>query len=623
MKKMLTFFLSIVLAISILPAQSIDGNYELDSLVVTYVLESRDIVQTGNDGNQYTTSYDSAAATYDVVIGWPDASDSSLFDFSLPYWDIGDTMAVFNVPLGSPAALAAFGLGLNTDFTAGAYTINEGSVYPTTNTQDCVTEQVFLPIQDAGTWTDGGYDPLVTGNSVAYGWGIIQSGVFATFSAPDMVNHVYGTDYGVGTAMPNWGYITVNYTDNTFATPDGLNIGWEAHDGPDANIGVVSDGDPFFVQAEADLGLLNGMLGRSEIPVDSVTIPAVAQAAAANGITINVPTENPAYMAGGTGIDLDGDGALDGATNSDWFYVFDPTGDLLGGGDGVLFSGDEALQFTGYYATWNVLITMNGISDGVTAAAMAGALATTPPNIAAIVDSVLSYTLYYWDMSDATIDAISAAGVPAAATAQVTEWLTAGYTVEQVGSALLPYILGAVTQAQATAGGALTYADGSPVVVDDSGHDLSLDDFQWEYTDYGLWNNRGGRLWVQSYANCFPATWSQYVNSHWTYMGALSTVDNDNITANKFELKGNYPNPFNPTTKIRFTNDRASNVKVTVYSLKGEKVATIMNKQVNSGTYDVSWNGKNTSGKVVPTGMYLYDIESDGRRLQGKMLFLK
>ena len=623
MKKMLTFFLSIVLAISILPAQSIDGNYELDSLVVTYVLESRDIVQTGNDGNQYTTSYDSAAATYDVVIGWPDASDSSLFDFSLPYWDIGDTMAVFNVPLGSPAALAAFGLGLNTDFTAGAYTINEGSVYPTTNTQDCVTEQVFLPIQDAGTWTDGGYDPLVTGNSVAYGWGIIQSGVFATFSAPDMVNHVYGTDYGVGTAMPNWGYITVNYTDNTFATPDGLNIGWEAHDGPDANIGVVSDGDPFFVQAEADLGLLNGMLGRSEIPVDSVTIPAVAQAAAANGITINVPTENPAYMAGGTGIDLDGDGALDGATNSDWFYVFDPTGDLLGGGDGVLFSGDEALQFTGYYATWNVLITMNGISDGVTAAAMAGALATTPPNIAAIVDSVLSYTLYYWDMSDATVDAISAAGVPAAATAQVTEWLTAGYTVEQVGSALLPYILGAVTQAQATAGGALTYADGSPVVVDDSGHDLSLEGFQWEYIDYGVWNNAGGRLFVQSYANCFPAKWTQYVDSHWAYMGALSTVNNDNITANKFELKGNYPNPFNPTTKIRFTNDRASNVKVTVYSLKGEKVATIMNKQVNSGTYDVSWNGKNTSGKVVPTGMYLYDIESDGRRLQGKMLFLK
>tara|TARA_B100000029_G_scaffold272627_1_gene267460 strand:+ start:1354 stop:3234 length:1881 start_codon:yes stop_codon:yes gene_type:complete len=626
MRKLLYVFLSILIYTSNLPAQSIDGNYELDSLHVLYIIEARDVVQTGNDGNQYTTTYDDSAASYDVTIGWPNASDTSLFDFSLPYFNIGDTMGVFDVPLGSPAALAAFGLGLNTDFSDdGTYVINEGSVYPTTNTQDCVTSQVFLPIQDAGTWTDGGYDPLVTGNSVAYGWGIIQSGVFATFNAPDMVNHVYGTDYGVGTAMPNWGYITVNYTDNTYTTPDGLNIGWEAHDGVEANIGVVSDGDPFFVQAEADLGLVNGMLGRSAIPVDSVTIGAVAQQAAAAGITINIPTENPPYMAGGEGIDLDGDGTLDGATSSEWFYVFDPVGDLLGGGDGVPFSGDEGLQFTGYYATWNVLITMNGIGDGVAAAVAGGAIdpTTGAPNIPMIVDSVLSYTLYYWDMSDATVDAVVAAGIPAAATQQVTDWLTAGYTLEQVGSSLLPYILGAVTNAQVALGGALTYADGSQVVVDDSGHDLSLDDFQWEYTDYGLWNNRGGRLWVQSYANCFPATWSQYVNSHWTYMGALSTVDNDNITANKFELKGNYPNPFNPTTKIRFTNDRASNVKVTVYSLKGEKVATIMNKQVNSGTYDVSWNGKNTSGKVVPTGMYLYDIESDGRRLQGKMLFLK
>ena len=626
MRKLIYVFLAISIYNYNLPAQSIDGNYELDSLHVLYIIEARDVVQTGNDGNQYTTTYDDSAASYDVTIGWPNASDTSLFDFSLPYFSIGDTMGVFDVPLGSPAALAAFGLGLNTDFSDdGTYVINEGSVYPTTNTQDCVTSQVFLPIQDAGTWTDGGYDPLVTGNSVAYGWGIIQSGVFATFNAPDMVNHVHGTDYGVGTAMPNWGYITVNYTDNTYTTPDGLNIGWEAHDGVEANIGVVSDGDPFFVQAEADLGLVNGMLGRSAFPVDSVTIGAVAQQAAAAGITINIPTENPPYMAGGTGLDLDGDGTLDGATSSEWFYVFDPVGDLLGGGDGVAFSGDEGLQFTGYYAPWNVLITMNGIGDGVAAAVAGGAIdpTTGAPNIPMIVDSVLSYTLYYWDMSDATVDAVVAAGIPAAATQQVTDWLTAGYTLEQVGSSLLPYILGAVTNAQVALGGALTYADGSPVVVDDSGHDLSLDDFQWEYTDYGLWNNRGGRLWVQSYANCFPATWSQYVNSHWTYMGALSTVENDNITANKFELKGNYPNPFNPTTKIRFTNDRASNVKVTVYSLKGEKVATIMNKQVNSGTYDVSWNGKNTSGKVVPTGMYLYDIESDGRRLQGKMLFLK
>ena len=208
MKKLLFVFLSIIINFSYLSAQSIDGNFELDSLVVEYTIVSRDMVQTGNDGADYTTTYDDSAGTYEVLIGWPVAGETSLFDFALPYWSVGDTMVVTEVPLGSAAALSAFGLGLNTDFSDGAYTINQGSVYPTTNTVDCVTDQVFLPIQDAGTWTNGGYDPaLLPGNKVRWGWGIITSGVFATFEAPDMVNHVLGTDYGAGTQMESWGYI--------------------------------------------------------------------------------------------------------------------------------------------------------------------------------------------------------------------------------------------------------------------------------------------------------------------------------------------------------------------------------------------------------------------------------
>ena len=636
MKKLLFVFLSIIINFSILPAQFIEGNFELDSLVVNYTLVARDMVQTGNDGAEYTTTYDDSAGTYEVLIGWPVAGENSVFDFALPYWSIGDTMATYDVPLSSAAALQAFGLGLNTDFSDGAYTINQGSVYPTTNTVDCVTEQVFLPIQDAGTWTNGGFDPKVLpGNKVRWGWGIITSGVFATFEAPDMVNHVLGTDYGAGTPMESWGYIQANYTDDTYSTVDGLNIGWEAHDSESANLGIVSDGDPFFVQAEADLGLLNGMLGRSKVPVDSVTIGSIKGARDAIMAAdptrmlpeINVPAVN-AFMVGGEG-GTDGYGALD--TNI--FYVFDPIGNLLGGGDDSLFSGDEALMFTGYYATWNTLITMNGIADGIEEAAMDAY--PNAPTMAAVVDSVIEWTTYYWEFDDASVATLKAAPVDAngttfrdAAIAQVTAWATAGLSFEKIGGALLPFIQGAVTNVQAAltaAGTPLLYYDDTPIIVDDSGHDLAITDFDLvEAQEYGvLWNNRGGRVKAQSYANCFPAKWTQRVNSHWTYMGALSAVDDNSITVDRFELKGNYPNPFNPTTKIRFTNDRNSNVKVTVYALTGEKVATIMNKPVNSGAYDVSWNGRNTNGKIVPTGMYLYDIESDGRRLQGKMLFLK
>ena len=256
----------------------------------------------------------------------------------------------------------------------------------------------------------------------------------------------------------------------------------------------------------------------------------------------------------------------------------------------VAFSGDEALMFTGYYATWNTLITMNGIADGVEEAAMDAF--PNAPTMAAVVDSVIEWTTYYWEFDDASVATLKAAPVDAqgtsfrdAAIAQVTAWATAGLSFEQIGGALLPFIQGAVTNVQAAltaAGTPLLYYDDTPIIVDDSGHDLSMIDFDLaEAMEYGvLWNNKGGRVKAQSYANCFPAKWTQRVNSHWTYMGALSAIDDNSITVDRFELKGNYPNPFNPTTKIRFTNDRNSNVKVTVYALTGEKVATIMNSQL-------------------------------------------
>ena len=136
MRKLLYVFLSIFISYSNIHAQSIEGNFELDSLVVEYTLVIRDTVQIGNDGNEHVTTYDSEQGTYEAWIGWPVAGENSVFDFPLPYWNIGDTAAVTRVPLGSLAELQAFGLGLNVDFTDGAYTVNEGSVYPTTDTED-------------------------------------------------------------------------------------------------------------------------------------------------------------------------------------------------------------------------------------------------------------------------------------------------------------------------------------------------------------------------------------------------------------------------------------------------------------------------------------------------------
>ena len=82
MKKLLIIILSISLGTRIVNAQDISGNYQLDSLSVKYVVVVRDMVQTGSDGNQYTTARDSAVSSYGLRFGWPNASATSHFDWS-------------------------------------------------------------------------------------------------------------------------------------------------------------------------------------------------------------------------------------------------------------------------------------------------------------------------------------------------------------------------------------------------------------------------------------------------------------------------------------------------------------------------------------------------------------
>ena len=84
MRRMLYVFLSIIISYSNLSAQNIEGNFELDSLVVEYTIVARDIEQVGNDGNVHITTYDEEEATYDVTVGWPMAGDCLLYTSPSP-----------------------------------------------------------------------------------------------------------------------------------------------------------------------------------------------------------------------------------------------------------------------------------------------------------------------------------------------------------------------------------------------------------------------------------------------------------------------------------------------------------------------------------------------------------
>jgi len=72
------------------------------------------------------------------------------------------------------------------------------------------------------------------------------------------------------------------------------------------------------------------------------------------------------------------------------------------------------------------------------------------------------------------------------------------------------------------------------------------------------------------------------------------------------ELNGNYPNPFNPETSIKFALKEAGNVRIDVFNIKGQHVKTLINEHLEAAHHSVVWDGKDTNGVNVSSGVYFY-----------------
>ncbi|MEE4311748.1 MAG: T9SS type A sorting domain-containing protein [candidate division KSB1 bacterium] len=90
-----------------------------------------------------------------------------------------------------------------------------------------------------------------------------------------------------------------------------------------------------------------------------------------------------------------------------------------------------------------------------------------------------------------------------------------------------------------------------------------------------------------------------------------------------YALEQNYPNPFNPTTHISYKLPKTSAVKLTVYNMLGQKVATLVDKKQIAGNHQVQWDGKDLQGMIVSTGIYFYKIEAGDFTMTKKMMLMK
>ena len=156
----------------------------------------------------------------------------------------------------------------------------------------------------------------------------------------------------------------------------------------------------------------------------------------------------------------------------------------------------------------------------------------------------------------------------------------------------------------------------------------------------------GNILWSQQFANSsWPDVWefprkisingnrllvtgtSRYGER--IYVAALITVlqydlsissinDPTAILPLKFELSQNFPNPFNPSTKIKYTVPQSSNVVIKVFDILGNEIETLVNEEKQTGTYELTWYAEN-----LPSGIYFYRIQAGSFIDTKKMILLK
>ena len=114
----------------------------------------------------------------------------------------------------------------------------------------------------------------------------------------------------------------------------------------------------------------------------------------------------------------------------------------------------------------------------------------------------------------------------------------------------------------------------------------------------------------------------------WSYLSVAELLSTDNdkssIIAQELKLHGNYPNPFNPSTKINFElSGYHDNVTFTVFNVMGQIVNEISFSNTLPGMQVINWNGINSNGASVPSGIYFYQVQAGDLSAMGKMTLVK
>lgn len=126
----------------------------------------------------------------------------------------------------------------------------------------------------------------------------------------------------------------------------------------------------------------------------------------------------------------------------------------------------------------------------------------------------------------------------------------------------------------------------------------------WAYTNLkkinGIWNN-----------GTYSMEWSKF------------KIDSTYDINKEFVLSQNFPNPFNTSTIIKYNLPQKGKLLIKIYDLLGGEIITLIHQEQMQGEYYILWNGKNSKGQNVTSGVYLYEAKFNNRSFSKKMLIIR
>jgi len=165
-------------------------------------------------------------------------------------------------------------------------------------------------------------------------------------------------------------------------------------------------------------------------------------------------------------------------------------------------------------------------------------------------------------------------------------------------------------------------------------YDVSLAAYVQEGGGFGFGRSRARYQHADIENDC---QWNNYIfpRDSWQFEPPLPVeeFDSESICVNleidnsfspeKFTLKNNFPNPFNPFTTIEYELPFDTYMELNIYDAQGRVIKNLINHKIVSGKNSIQWNARDNFGRAVPSGIYFYTIQTNNYQKTKKMILLK